>query len=466
MSVGTLCVVGWNANMAFTGAKAARLLALDPPPDVAVIAECARDAQVPGLERVGWTGTLPKKGLGVFARPELKAAVDESFDPSHNWFLPVRLAAIDVDVLAVWAMNHRAGAGPRRWRTRRALGHYAPMLARGRTIVIGDFNDNLRWDSPRYPAFAGTVDELGAKGYVSIHHALTGERPGAESAASLYWQRKRGQPYLVDYAFLPAAWLPRVASFEIGSADEWLEVSDHMPLALELALPLPSSVVQPVDPARVPEPPRSQWVYTERLLRAFDVAARLHASQRRKGSGVPYLAHPMAVAALVLDYGGDEDAAIAGLLHDALEYTGDTAAARAAVGLFGPRVLATVEGCIDGVPGADGRKEPWRVRKERYLAHLAAADGPVLLVSAADKLHNTRSMLADLRRVGDALWLRFNASPDEILWYHRALVEVMRANPAHDPHLVAELARAVEELSDLRGGRDSRPLGGSSRREP
>lgn len=450
MVLSSLRVVGWNANQRFAGPKAARLGALDP--DVAVVAEVADDAEVPGMERVGWTGSLPKKGLAVFARPGLGAAVDPSFDPSLEWFLPVRLAALDVDVLGVWAMNRRGGPGQRSWRTRRALGYYAPVLARGRAVVIGDFNDNLRWDTPSYPAFAGTLEELGSKGYASVHHALTGERHGAESAVSLYWQRKRGQPYLVDHAFTPAEWLPRVRSFAIGDAEGWLDVSDHMPLVLDLGLPLPPSAGRAAAQARVPEPPRASWAYTERLLRALDAAARMHAAQRRKGSGVPYLAHPLAVASLVWEYGGDEEAVIAGLLHDALEDVPDTAAARAVVAGFGARVLATVEGCTDGVPGADGRKEPWRVRKERYLAHLAGADAAVLLVSAADKLHNTRSMLADLRAVGDGLWGRFNAPREDILWYHGALVEAMQANPAHEARIVAELARAVAELEGFGGG--------------
>lgn len=449
MATRTLCVVGWNANMALAGRKAERLATMEPRPDVAVVAECAHDAEVPGLERVVWTGSLPKKGLAVFARPELKASVDPSFDSALEWFLPVHLAAMDVDVLAVWAMNRRAGSGPRRWRTRRALGHYAPLLARGRGVVLGDFNDNLRWDTPAYPAFAGTLEELGSKGYVSVHHALTGERHGAEAAVSLYWQRKLGQPYLVDHAFVPAEWLPRVRTFAIGDANRWLDVSDHMPLFVELELPLPRSSGRAAAPAQLPEPPRAAWAYSERFLRALDAAGRMHAAQRRKGSGIPYIAHPMAVASLVLEYGGGEDEAIAALLHDVLEDVKDTSAARAVVAGFGPRVLAIVEGCTDGVPNVDGRKEPWRIRKERYLRHLAAADASVLLVSAADKLHNTRSMLADLRRVGDAVWDRFNAPRADILWYHGALVEVMLANPAHDAALVGELQRAVGELEQL-----------------
>jgi hypothetical protein len=219
----TLRIVGWNANGGLAGRKAACLAALNP--DVAVVAECAQDAEVPALMRVGWTGTYRTKSLGVFARPELGETVDSSWDSSREWFLPVHLGEVGVDVLAVWAMNLRGGEGQPRWRTRRALGHYAPFLARGRALLIGDFNigdfnDNLRWDRPTYPAFARTLEELGAKGYTSIYHARTGERHGAETGASIYWRRKLEAPYLIDHAFIPEAWLSSVLAPAVVPAFE------------------------------------------------------------------------------------------------------------------------------------------------------------------------------------------------------------------------------------------------------
>ncbi len=228
-------VVGWNCNGGLAGVKAERLAALRP--DVAIVSECAADAELAGLIRVGWTGTHPRKGLAVFARPDLLPRVDPSWDPSRQWFLPVHLDALDADVLAVWAMNHRGGEGEPRWRTRRALDHYEPLLARRRAIIIGDFNDNLRWDRPTYPAFAGTLARLAAHDYASLYHALSGEHHGAESCASLYWRRKVADPYLVDHAFVPEDWLGGVERFDIGAADIWLTYSDHMPLIIDLAVP-------------------------------------------------------------------------------------------------------------------------------------------------------------------------------------------------------------------------------------
>jgi (p)ppGpp synthase/HD superfamily hydrolase len=188
------------------------------------------------------------------------------------------------------------------------------------------------------------------------------------------------------------------------------------------------------------------WLYSHRFVEALTAAASLHASQQRKGSGVPYVAHPLATCAIALEYGADEDEAIAALLHDAIEDVEPKEDAGATVASFGDRVLAIVEGCTEHRPVP---KPPWRERKERYVAHLATADASVLLVAGADKLHNARSLLADLRHFGDAVWDRFNAGRDDTLWYYRAVIEAMRGNPAHHAELVDELGLVVLELGAL-----------------
>jgi GTP pyrophosphokinase len=446
----TLRVVSWNCNGGLRGRKAERLAA-ELRPDVAVVSECAETAEVPGLESIAWTGDYATKGLGVFARPGLRAALDPSWDRARQWFLPVHLPAVGVDVLAVWAMNQRGGEGQPRWRTRRALGHYAPFLASGRAVVIGDFNDNVRWDRPRYPAFAGTLEELGAKGYTSLYHARTFERHGVETGATLFWQRKVGQPYLIDHAFVPADWLGAVERFDIGSAADWLADSDHMPLLVELRLPLAPGAARPVDTAAIPERPRAEWRYSVRLLRALDATARMHAAQLRKGTGIPYLSHLLGVCSIAFEYGATEDEAIAALLHDAIEDVTPTEAARAVVRSFGEAVLGIVEGCTDGVPGEDGQKAPKAERARRYLAHLATADRSVLLVSASDKLYNARSIVKDLRDHGEALWERFSETREKTLAYYGALVDAFRANPARNGELVGELDRVVTEMHRLAG---------------
>jgi (p)ppGpp synthase/HD superfamily hydrolase len=189
-------------------------------------------------------------------------------------------------------------------------------------------------------------------------------------------------------------------------------------------------------------------LYSERLIDALGVAARLHAGQRRKGSDIPYLSHLLGTCAIALDYGAGEDEAIAALLHDAIEDVQPTADARAAVAAFGPEVLRIVEGCTDSDTHP---KPPWRARKAAYVAHVADLDGPILLVSAADKLHNSRSIVSDLRRFGNATWDRFKGRRDGSLWYYRALVDAFRANPAHPPELLDELDRTVTEMESLAG---------------
>ncbi len=151
----------------------------------------------------------------------------------------------------------------------------------------------------------------------------------------------------------------------------------------------------------------------DRLSAAAAFALTIHARQTRKGTDIPYISHLLGVASLVLEHGGDEDQAIAGLLHDAVEDQGAHQAAAIAE-RFGPRVAAIVLGCTDAdtVP-----KPPWHARKESYIAHLQHADPEVLLVSCADKLHNARAIRTDLRTYGLTVYDRFTGGQDGTLWY-------------------------------------------------
>jgi len=173
---------------------------------------------------------------------------------------------------------------------------------------------------------------------------------------------------------------------------------------------------------------------TARFRKALVYAAELHANQRRKGSQEPYIGHLLGVASLVLQHGGDEDEAIAALLHDAVEDQGGRPTLRAIRRKFGKRVAAIVEGCSDTfeIP-----KPPWPERKKRHLAKVRRASASVRLVTAADKLDNARAILADYRVVGDRLWSRFNGGKQGTLRYYRSLVEALRA--ADSNPLVEEL---------------------------
>jgi (p)ppGpp synthase/HD superfamily hydrolase len=177
-----------------------------------------------------------------------------------------------------------------------------------------------------------------------------------------------------------------------------------------------------------------------RFVRAFAFAAEKHSGQTRKASSIPYIAHLMGVASLVLEFGGDEDMAIAALLHDVVEDCGGAAMLKEVRRRFGARVAAMVEGCTDSFTTP---KPPWRERKEGYIRHLKKAILDTRLVSAADKLNNVRSILSDYREVREAIWERFNGGREGTLWYYRALLEEFLRKPNRVIH---EFDLAVREL--------------------
>jgi GTP pyrophosphokinase len=187
----------------------------------------------------------------------------------------------------------------------------------------------------------------------------------------------------------------------------------------------------------------------ERWEKALVYASRVHALQWRKGSDVPYMSHLLGVASLVREAGGDEDQAIAALLHDAAEDQGGEARLADIEALFGGHVAAIVRGCTDTT---ETPKPPWRTRKEAYIAHLPALEATVpesLCVSVADKLHNARTILADYRACGASLFDRFTGGRDGTLWYYGALVDAYRrmgASPRMPSVLLDELTRTVAAL--------------------
>ena len=189
-----------------------------------------------------------------------------------------------------------------------------------------------------------------------------------------------------------------------------------------------------------------------RLGDALNYATWLHRAQQRKATPIPYTAHLLAVAALVLEHGGTTSEAIAGVLHDAVEDQGGDATLHEIRRRYGDEVAAIVTGCTDGIPGEARDGASWRTRKEIYIAQLASASASVVLVSASDKLHNARSILADLRDQRDALWSRFKGGREGTLWYYRSLVDAFSALPrpaaAHQP-LFAELERTIVAIEAL-----------------
>ncbi|MGD1699549.1 HD domain-containing protein [Dapis sp. BLCC M229] len=185
-------------------------------------------------------------------------------------------------------------------------------------------------------------------------------------------------------------------------------------------------------------------ILSHRFTEALVYATQLHAHQTRKGSKIPYISHLLGVASIALEYGADEDEAIAALLHDAIEDQGGPPI-RAEIRLkFGERVTEIVDGCTDTDTTP---KPPWEERKKAYINRIANASPSVRLVSAADKLHNIRCILKDYRLQGDLLWDLFKGGKQGTLWYYRSLVTAFRQ--ADSTPIVIELDSLVTELERL-----------------
>ena len=174
---------------------------------------------------------------------------------------------------------------------------------------------------------------------------------------------------------------------------------------------------------------------------AFAYAHEAHAAQTRKGTNAPYIAHLMGVASIVLDDGGSETEAIAALLHDAAEDHGGRERLADIESRFGGDVARIVEDCTDSW---ETPPPPWADRKRAYVEHARALPRPSLRVSAADKVHNTYAILRDLRNMGERVWERFDAAPDDVMAYYEGLVRAYRQ--AGGGRLVDELDRIVRGI--------------------
>jgi (p)ppGpp synthase/HD superfamily hydrolase len=198
-----------------------------------------------------------------------------------------------------------------------------------------------------------------------------------------------------------------------------------------------------------PAGPSGGALLGDRFDRALLYAAAAHRTQTRKGTAVPYLSHLLGVASIVLTAGGDEDQAIAALLHDTVEDCG--VEHEPVIGeLFGEAVLGMVLACSDSRQPAGEAKADWRERKGGYLRHLGdlAADDPALLVSCADKVHNAEAILADLSAEGLPFWDRFpGKSAEDLLWYYGALASFFAG--ARPGPLSTRLRLTVDEIGRL-----------------
>ncbi|HTN78064.1 MAG TPA: HD domain-containing protein [Acidimicrobiales bacterium] len=184
------------------------------------------------------------------------------------------------------------------------------------------------------------------------------------------------------------------------------------------------------------------------LSRSFDYAAYWHRHQRRKGSDVPYIAHLMAVSALVLEHGGTDVQAAGALLHDVAEDQGGRKRLREIKRKFGKDVEQIVRDCSDSLRKDPKRKKKWKKRKKAYIERLETVKKTSLLVSCADKLHNARATVEDSRRIGPAVWDKLNGGPEGQAWYYREVSRVCSQRLTKEPaaSLAHDLAVAVAHL--------------------
>ena len=189
---------------------------------------------------------------------------------------------------------------------------------------------------------------------------------------------------------------------------------------------------------------------TNRFFEALVYAADAHKDQVRKSTNVTYISHPIGVASLVLEAGGNEDQAIAALLHDVAEDCGGMPRIVEIEQKFGPEVAKIVLDCTDSLAEDSAAKESWEIRKERYIEHLRHAADSSVLVSAADKTHNARAIATDLQELGPVTWQRFTSrnNPGRILWYYQSLEEVFRTRGV-SPKLLRPLQTAIQTMQEM-----------------
>jgi (p)ppGpp synthase/HD superfamily hydrolase len=192
-------------------------------------------------------------------------------------------------------------------------------------------------------------------------------------------------------------------------------------------------------------------VVTRRYANAVAYAARVHAAQRRKGTNIPYISHLLGVSSLVLEAGGDEDLAIAALLHDAAEDHGGETRLTDIAERFGDRVALIVRECSDSLLTEGQQKSDWETRKREHMARLATAGDDTLVVWAADKVHNARSLVTDVQIYGADELAKFHAPADRILWYYRQNLMLVERGPVPELLLVP-LRIAIAQLADFVGG--------------
>lgn len=231
--------------------KLAKLEVLSP--DIVIVPESERPGSLKKNNggspptSIMWGGDNEKKGLSVLAFGDYRLRVHESHDPDLKYYLPVVVEGPEsFNLLAVWSFYYRLppalakNPGKATGSMLRALDHYEAFLRSSPAVMAGDFNDNVRWDKPRGKSnHSGNVARLSEFGLVSSYHSFHRVPQGNEPHPTLYWRDRKqdGPSYHIDYCFIPEEWVSRLTSVKTGDFGDWVPVSDHVPLVVDIARP-------------------------------------------------------------------------------------------------------------------------------------------------------------------------------------------------------------------------------------
>ncbi|TFH04462.1 MAG: endonuclease/exonuclease/phosphatase family protein [Methanosarcina sp.] len=232
-------VITWNCNMAFRK-KYEQILSYEP--DLLIVPECEHPDKLNNkfYDNVLWIGDNRNKGLAVFSFNDFEITIHEAYCESYKYVLPVKVINNkEINLIAVWSQNNKED--PRRryigevWQS---LNYYKDMF-KSPTIIAGDFNWNVIWDKehsnyPLHGTLTDVTNLLKQFEIFSMYHAFTDVKFGVEVEPTLYFRKNIKTPYHIDYVFAPLDFISNGKSFSIGKYEDWIPLSDHMPLIAEL----------------------------------------------------------------------------------------------------------------------------------------------------------------------------------------------------------------------------------------
>lgn len=224
-------LVTWNCCRGAYDVKLKRLAPLQA--DVAVLQECGRPPEVDAS--AAWYGTNPRQGVAVLARPPFSVVPEPARSGTQSMYGARVDGPVSFAVVAVWAQQEPTYSEA----LRRGLSVYRDLLVAGPSVLLGDFNSSVAWDTGHgrsdHHEFETQLHQ--EFGLVSAYHAATGERPGQESRPTHFWRWQQASPFHLDYCYLPEAWIPGLRAVTIGDYEEWAEASDHRPVIIDVIPP-------------------------------------------------------------------------------------------------------------------------------------------------------------------------------------------------------------------------------------